>query len=98
MIIPIKRVLLVVNVRDEQIDPAVLLEIHRVHAHAGTGPASFGEGYSRNRADLFELSVATIHKKKVRHRVVGHKDVHVPVIVQIRGHRSPGFPWMLAYA
>src|SRR5271165_6647504 len=35
-----------------------------------------------------------IHKKKIRHRIVGHEKVHATIVVYVRGDHAPSFSKM----
>ena len=56
-------------------------------------PAVRAVGDIGRKSHFFEAA-ATVHEKKIRHRVVGDKKIHPAIIIYIRGHDSPSFPKM----
>src|SRR5260370_257042 len=81
------------DVRDEEIHPAVFVEVRRIHAHAGTRPAVGAVGHVRGKPGFLEAAPA-VHEQKIRHRVVGDEKVHPSIIIYIRCHHAPSFAEM----
>src|SRR5579883_541600 len=95
VVVLIERILFVIDVGDEEVQPSVLIEVGGIDSHAGSGTASLAETYSGKGGDFFELAVAAIHEEEVRGGIVGDEEVHAAIIVEVGGYRSPGFSEML---
>ena len=80
---------LAVEVRHEQIHPSIIVEIGRVHAHAGSRPAGITVSNAGSRGDLFEFSLATIDEEKIGHRVVAYPQVDQSVVVDVGRDHAP---------
>src|ERR1700757_3878010 len=90
VIVLIERIHLVVDVGDEQVHPAVLIDIGGIEAHAGTRPALGAVGDSGLGCDLLETAVATVREEEVGDRVVGDKEVEASVVIDVRRNHAPG--------
>src|SRR5229473_300021 len=75
----------------EQIRQAVAVEIVGVHAHIGLRIAGQIDQAATARADGFETSIPEIAEKEIRDRIVGHKDIHQTVAVEVERDHSQGF-------
>ena len=95
MIISVERVHFAIDVRDKQIHPPVLVKIRRVHSHTRTWPAFGTVSHARDFPNLFELSVSTVYEQVVGYCIVGNKQVHPTVIVNIGCHHSPRLAEMI---
>src|SRR5438132_5481803 len=78
-----------VEVRYEQAHPSIIIEIGRIHAHARSCPAAITVSNAGSRRDLIKLSLATIDKQKIGHRVIAHPEVNQSVVVDIGRNRTP---------
>src|SRR5207247_2498796 len=87
--VAVESVHFLVYVRYKQVHPTVLIVVRRVHAHAGAGAAVGAVPDVGLKADLLELSFAAVREEKVRHGVVGHKQVHPTVVVDIVRDNAP---------
>ena len=94
MIVVIKRIKLVVNVGYKEVLPPVLIVVPRINPHSGTGVAIHAVSNACQHTVFLELSML-IYKKKVLHRVIGNKQIHPAVIVNIGGHHPPSFTQVL---
>src|SRR5271165_5185631 len=93
VIVLVQRENFLVDVGDEQVHEAIFVEVGGIHTHAGSRAAIFAVGDVGSQTNFLEMSNA-IHKKKIRHGVVGHKKIHAAIVVYIRGDHAPGFPKM----
>src|ERR1700676_2015737 len=82
-VIFIESVTLVGEVGDQQIGPAVVVVVGKVHAHAGVGPAVAIDSNLREQACLLEGAVTFIVIEKFDHGIVGYEDVDFAVVVII---------------
>ncbi len=78
-----------VDVGDEQVDPAVLVIVGGIHAHAGAGLAFGAVTDICLQADLLELAIAPVEEQEIRDRVVRHEKIHAAVIVDVAGDHAP---------
>ena len=82
-----------VHVGNEQILISVCVEVRRIHAHARTRPPTIAETDACLQRDLIPLPLAirpgtAIHEQKILHRVVGDKEIHAAIVVDVGGHHS----------
>ena len=85
-----------IDVGDEEVLPAVAVEIGGIHAHAGAGAAVLAESHFGRQRDLFPLGLAfgirsAVHEEEVLHGVVGHEEVHAAVVIDVGGHHAQAF-------
>ena len=78
----------VVDVGDEQILPAVAVEVGGVYAHARARLAALAEAHSRLQGDFLPFPAcrrgrATIHEQKVLHGVVCDKQIHPAIVIDV---------------
>ncbi len=81
----VEREHLLIDVGDEQVLPAVLVEVGGIDAHARPRLAVGREAHLGRQADLLPLAAAAVHEQEVLHRVVGDEQVELPVVVQVGG-------------
>ena len=74
---------LVPVIGDEQIGPAVAVDILGVHAHPGVGPAVGVVAGARGFGDVLECAIAAIEEHEVRAHVVGDVEVDPAVAVEV---------------
>ena len=74
---------LVDEVREEQVDAAVAVEVVGHDAHARRGPARAVGGDPRRDADLLEPQSAQVAEQEVGRGVVGDEDVELAVVVEV---------------
>src|SRR5258708_6790522 len=91
MIVAVDRIHFLVDVGDEQILPAVLIEIGGIDAHAGAFAPVLTVGHAGAETHLFKFSVVLVHEKEICDRVVGDEEIHPTVVVHVRGNHAPGF-------
>ncbi len=77
-----------VYVGNKQILPSVSVEVRCIHSHARTRPPTIAETDARLQGNLIPLPLAirprtAIHEEKILHRVVGDKQIHPAIIVDI---------------
>src|SRR5205823_2359041 len=87
--IAINGVHLLVNVGDEQVLPAILIEVCGVDAHARSSASVLAESNTGGEANFFKFAVAAVSKEKILDGVVRDKKIHPAVIVDIRRNNSP---------
>ena len=88
LVVVVQRKRFVIHVRNEQIDPAILIIIGGVNAHSGSRKSKRIQTHSCEQANLLEAPF-TVGKKKIRHCVVAHEQIHPAVIVDIGGCNAP---------
>src|SRR5580700_11064993 len=91
MIVPVNGKILAIKIGHEQVLPAVLIEVSRVHAHPGTRPTIGAVGHAGFRSDLSEFSLSIVYKQKIGHGIVGDEEIHPTIVVDIGSHNAPGF-------
>src|SRR5208337_4118313 len=91
-VIVIKGEHFLVHIGQEKVHPTILIVVGGVRAHPRSHPAVGAIAYTRLKSDLLESPFAAVGKKKTRHHIVGHEQIHQPVVVDIGGHDSPGDP------
>src|SRR6202022_909830 len=71
----------------------VLGKVRGIHTHSRASAAFRAVSHSRWFGDVFELPTL-VDEKKVGHGIVGHKETHVAVVININvaSHHSPCFP------
>src|SRR5580704_2667523 len=90
LVVVVDRIHLLVDVGDEEIDPAVLIVVGSVNAHAGARAAETAVANACKQADFLEFSVAAIGEKKIGDRVVANEKIHASIVVDISGNDAPG--------
>ena len=80
----VERVVLVREVGDEQLGPAVAVDVLRIDPHARLACRSRRAG-ARGLGDVLERPVALVEEDEVRAHVVGDVEVDPAVAVQVRG-------------
>src|SRR4030095_13344599 len=83
--------LFLVDVGDKQILPAVIVVVRRIHAHSRARLAVFAEAHFGGHGDFFPAIRAAIHEEKILSGVVGDKEVHAPIVVDIRCYDPKSF-------
>ena len=81
--IPVERVHVLREVRDDEVEPAVAVVVSRIDAHAGLRAALAVERDAALEADALEGAVAAVPVEKVRTGVVGHVEIDPPVVVVV---------------
>src|SRR5207248_3046955 len=92
LLVVIKTEKLTIDISHEKILPAIAIIVRRVHSHSRARFACVAVGHARRQSNLFKSSAALIDKKKVRHRVVGYKQIHEPIVVDIGSDCAKRFP------
>src|SRR5260221_124312 len=87
--IAINGVHLLIDVGDEQVLPAVLIEVRGVDAHARSSPAVLTEANTGSEANFFKLAVAAVSKEKILDCIVRNEKIHPAVVVDISRDNSP---------
>ena len=75
---------LAVEVGDEQVGPAVAVEVAHGRPHAGLVGARGVAGDARRGRDLLEPQAAQVAQEVIGRRVVGDEQVDPPVVVEVR--------------
>src|SRR5438067_11649793 len=89
MIVSVHRIHFLVNVGDEQIHPAVLIEVGGINSHPGALAAFGAECYTGIQSDFLELAFASIGKKEICDGVICDKKIHQTVIVNVGRDYTP---------
>ena len=79
---------LAVEVGDDQVDPAVPIQISGTHAHPRLIAAVGVRRDARHHAHLFEAEPAHVSKEEIRRPIVGDVQVDPPVVVDVGGDDS----------
>src|SRR5256885_12061507 len=87
--ITINGIHLLIDVGNEQVLPAILIEVGGVDAHARSSAAILTESNTGGEANFFKLAVAAVSKEKILDCVVRNEKIHPAVIVDIRRDNSP---------
>src|ERR1051325_6421499 len=86
-VVVIESVVIIVEVRDEQIEPSVVIIIAERHTHAALFAAVFVYRHAGGKSNLLKRAISVVVIEKVRRRVVRHKNVHKTIVVKItRNH------------
>src|ERR1035438_622333 len=83
-----------IDIGDEQIHPAIFVEIGGVHAHSRTRTPFGAVSNIGLQSKFVELPWAAIHKEKICDRVVGDEKVHQAIVVDVGGDDAKSFAWM----
>ena len=62
VLVSVHRIKLMIEIGNEQVHPAVLIEIRGVHTHPGAGFPSFAEADAGGEPDLFEAMALLVLK------------------------------------
>src|SRR5215831_6503626 len=80
-----------IHVRDEEVLPAILIEVRGIDAHPRARPPLLAEGHAGIQADVHEFSVFLVEKQEILDGVVGDEKVHPTVVVDVSCYNSPSF-------
>ena len=87
-LVPVEGAVVRREVRAVGVEPAVVVVVGQVHAHAGLlGPHSV-EREPAHEALVGEAPVPLVHVQLVGGRVVGHVEVQIPVVVDVAPHHA----------
>src|SRR5947208_9858768 len=81
--VPIKRIRFLREVADEQIQPAIVVEVTELHTHRTLFMAISADGSTREHAHIFKSSVVLIAIQIVRSGIVGDIQIRPAIIVII---------------
>src|ERR1700675_2343527 len=87
-----------VDVGDEQVHPAVSVEVGRVQAHSRARPAFGAVSHPRRGPDLLEAPVAAIREQEVGHCIVGDEQIHATVVIDVGSNHAPSLARKIANA
>src|SRR5207253_2684190 len=76
---------------DEQILPAVAIEIRGIDTHAGTRLAIRSERYLSHQAGFFPAARPAIEEQEIRLSVIRDEEIHPAIVVDIGGHHTQRF-------
>jgi hypothetical protein len=85
----------VVHVGNKQILISVSVEVRSIHSHARSWPPTLAKTDACLQGNLIPFPLAihsrtAIHEEEILHRVIGHKQIHPAIIVDIGGdHPEP---------
>ena len=79
-----------VDVRDEQILPAVAVQIRRIDAHARSRLSGRAVGDAGGQSSLTPSVPAPVHEQEVLRGVVGDEQIDEPVVVDVGGDNAEG--------
>src|SRR5258706_6624658 len=94
VVVLVERIHFAINVGDEQVRPTVFVEICCIDSHSRSRAAFRTIGNSCLGSNFLEAASVAVHEEKVSDGVVGHKQIHTTVVIQVGSHRAPGFPEM----
>src|SRR5215469_688935 len=83
-----------VQVGDEQIHPAIFVEIGGIETHSGTRPASRTVSDTGGGASFLKLSGSLVHEQKIGHGIVADPQIHQAVVVNVGRDHAPSFSEM----
>src|SRR5215472_8278431 len=92
-VVVIEREHFVIDVGDEQIDPAILVVITCVYSHTGARKAKRIVSDGGKCAYFFKAAFAPVGEKKVGYCVVADEEIYPAVIVDVRGNHAPALRW-----
>src|SRR5580692_8310231 len=78
-----------VQVRHEQIHPAVLIVVGRIYTHARTRFSSGAIGDTGSESNFFKALPLAIRKQEISSRIVGNKKVQESIVVDVRSDDTP---------
>lgn len=81
-VVLIQGVALVGEIRDDDVRPAIIVEVREV-AHAGEGSTISVNGDAGGEADFLKCAVALIVKEKFEHGIIGDEKVDMTVAIVI---------------
>src|SRR5258708_33179765 len=84
--------------RHDQTGLAAVIQIAKIHAHAGNGNSIVGIGDEGLDADFIESFATTVLKKKIPVVVVGDKNIHPAIIVVVGNGNAHALADMLSDA
>ena len=91
LVVGVQREHFLIDIGDEQVFPAIGIDVSRVHAHAGARLAVLAEAHFSRQRDLLPFAFATIDEQKILHRIIGHEQVHEPVVIDVGSHYAESF-------
>src|SRR5438132_1533141 len=71
------------EIRDEEIEPAVIVVVAQGNAHSSHHASTSGQTHPGDRSNLIELAVALIVVKKRVESIVGHEQIGPAVVVVV---------------
>src|SRR5205085_10605314 len=72
------------EVRDDEVDPPVAVQVARLDAHAAEGSPGGIQAGAREERDVLEAHGPQVVEQEVHRRVVGHVDIRTAVVVEVR--------------
>ncbi len=88
VLVPVEREDFLVDVGTKRSIQPSLIEVGRIDTHARARAAIRAVGDVGVKPDFFEAASA-IEKQEIRDCIVGDKQIHPAIVVDIGGHRSP---------
>src|SRR6185437_12978269 len=98
MFVAVERVELMIEVGDEHVHEAILVEISGVDSHAGPSLAAFAERDTGCESDLLEVLPLLILEQEIGLGIVGDEQVHPAIIIYVGGDHRPTFAGIVGYA
>src|SRR5262249_28128987 len=89
--IAVETMSLAVEIRDENIEQPVAVDIAHVRAHAGKRLSITADSNAGKQPDLFEPSFSLVVKKKIRRRIIRHVDIGPAVVIVIAENNAQSF-------
>src|ERR1700687_3255379 len=86
--IPVERIRLLLEVRDEVAEAAAMIVVSKVHTHAPKLHAFSAESHSREHADVRKRAIVIVVVEIARNRIIGHEQVGPAVIVVVDPHNA----------
>src|SRR5262249_20144088 len=85
LVVLVERKHLLVYVRNEQVLPAITVEVRGVNSHARARLPVRAETNFRGQPYLFPLAVASVYEQEVLDCIVSNEQIHQAVVVDVRG-------------
>ena len=88
LVVVIQRKHFLVYVGDEQVGPSILIVVSSVHTHTRTCTAVGAVAHPCQHTVLFEFPFS-IEEEEIWLCVIGHKQIHPAVVIDVAGHYAP---------
>src|SRR2546421_11096861 len=82
-VVVIESIVIIVEVRNEQVEFAVVIIIAECHAHAPLLTSVFIYRHTCGKPNILEGTVPIVVIEKVRSRIIGDKDIHQTIAIKI---------------
>src|SRR5260370_42299374 len=97
LIVVVERKQFLINICNEQIDPAVLIVVGGIDSHPRTRSAVGAKADTGDQANFFKFPL-TVGEETVGDRVVRDEQVQPAIVVDVAGDNAPCFGHEIGYA